>query len=175
MKVGYIRFSFRSEFCSGHYNSLPAKMPAAPCVQLTPEEEKEEVDELYLKGMGNRDKQRTVDNGVDIYDKWIYYPVRPMHICRLLWLEDLSVYLLKTCAFSRLDWNFLEAKKWTLIFVYMIHLKLLQVIRCIRRLYSKDMYLFPKLGTWLIYNMTGKCQKSFERKELKELIFPNNA
>lgn len=33
-------------------------MLMAPCVQLTLEEEKEEVDELYLKRMGSRDREQ---------------------------------------------------------------------------------------------------------------------
>lgn len=41
----------------------------ASCVQLTLGEEKEGVDELYLKRMGSRDKWKTVDNRLDIYDK----------------------------------------------------------------------------------------------------------
>lgn len=147
----------RSEFFSGHRNTVPPEVLLA--FQLTLEEEIEDVAELYLKRMGSRDRQ----NRLDIYDKWIHYPVRPTCICRLSWLEDLYVCVLDTSVFSRLDWKFLEAKKWTLIIVCMVHLKLLQVIRCIRHLYSKETYLFPKLDSWLIY-MIGKCQKIFEMK-----------
>lgn len=53
----------RSEFFSGHRNTVPPEVLLA--FQLTLEEEIEDVAELYLKRMGSRDRQ----NRLDIYDK----------------------------------------------------------------------------------------------------------